>query len=366
MTKIDDYLKLMVDSDASDLFLSTGSPPYLKINGATKMLDAPKFAPGEVQSLAYGIMNERQRAQFELTLESNFAFTVENVGRFRVNAYRQRGEVSLAMRHIRLLIRNFEQLGLPPESAELSMLKRGLVLLVGAAGSGKSTSIAAMIDYRARNADNHILTIEDPIEFLFPQRRSLVDQREVGVDTLSFGDALRNAMRESPDVIMIGEIRDMETAQHAIAYAEAGQLCIATMHSNNANQAIDRIINFFPVAAHKQLLMDLSLNIEGVISHRLVSGIKGSRVLAVEVLRHSAYIAEMIREGRLDQIKPEMQKGNQAGVKTFDQSLFELYKAGRISREETLLNADSRVDLDLKIRLYGKDPAAGAKTQKPI
>lgn len=363
LTKLDTYLKLMVDSDASDLFLSAGSPPYLKVNGTTKMLDAPKFDPGEVKALAYGVMNERQRAQFELALESNFAFTLDNVGRFRANVFRQRGEVSLVLRHIRLLVRNFEQLGLPSESAELAMLKRGLVLLVGAAGSGKSTSLAAMVDYRARNADNHILTVEDPIEFLFSRRRSLVEQREVGVDTLSFGDALRNAMREAPDVIVIGEIRDMETAQHAVAYAEAGHLCLATMHANNANQAIDRIINFFPATAHKQLLMDLSLNIEGVISQRLVNGANGGRLLAVEVLRHSAYIAEMIRLGQLDQLKGELGKGNQQGVRTFDQSLFELYQAGRITHEEALSNADSHVDLELKIRLSGQSPGASAALQ---
>jgi twitching motility protein PilU len=359
MATIDAYLKLMVEREASDLFLSPGSPPYLRIDGATHMLREQKLASGEVKPLVYEIMSEQQRAQFEAELESNFACSVEGLGRFRLNVYHQRGEVAVVARHIKLSIPDFAQLGLPTEVADIVMQKRGLILVVGGAGSGKSTSLAAMVDYRADHADEHVLTIEDPIEYLFPQRRSLIDQREVGIDTLSFGDALRNAMRESPDVIMIGEIRDMETAHHAIAYAEAGHLCLSTMHANNANQAIDRMINFFPENAHRQLLLDLSLNLEGVISQRLVHGMDGKRVLAVEVLRRTAYISEMIREGHLNEIKREMEKGSETGIKTFDQSLFDLYLAGRISREVALENADSRTDLSLRMRLSEHQPSTG-------
>lgn len=365
MAAISAYLKLMVEKGASDLFLSPGSPPYMRIDGAAHMLCEQKLASGEVKPLAYEIMSEQQRTLFEAELESNFACAVEGVGRFRVNVYHTRGEVAVVARHIKLTIPSFADLGLPADVADIVMQKRGLILVVGGAGSGKSTSLAAMVDYRADRADEHVLTIEDPIEYLFPQRRSLIDQREVGIDTLSFGDALRNAMRESPDVIMIGEIRDMETAHHAIAYAEAGHLCLSTMHANNANQAIDRLINFFPESAHRQLLLDLSLNLEGVVSQRLIPAIDGKRVLAVEVMRRTAYISEMIREGHLNEIKREMEKGNEPGIKTFDQSLFALYAAGRISREVALDNADSRTDLSLKMRLSEQQPSGVGTNREP-
>jgi len=358
MAMINAYLKLMVEKGASDLFLSPGSPPYLRIDGTTHMLCEQKLAAGEVKPLVYEIMSEQQRTHFEAELESNFACSIEGLGRFRMNVYHQRGEVAVVAHHIKLPVPNFAQLGLPTEIADIVMQKRGLILVVGGAGSGKSTSLAAMVDYRADHADEHVLTIEDPIEYLFPQHRSLIDQREVGIDTLTFGDALRNAMRESPDVIMIGEIRDMETAHHAIAYAQAGHLCLSTMHANNANQAIDRMLNFFPESAHRQLLLDLSLNLEGVVSQRLVQGLDGKRVLAVEVLRRTAYISEMIREGHLNEMKREMEKGSQEGIKTFDQSLFDLYLAGRISREVAMENADSRTDLSLRMRLSEHQPTA--------
>lgn len=351
MDGIQHYLTLMVDRGASDLFLSAGSPPYLKIDGATRVIEAPALLPGETRALAYSMMSPENQTTFEQKLESNFAFSVDGVGRFRVNVYFQRGDIAMVIRLIREVIPALDTLGLPPETAELAMLKRGLVLIVGSGGSGKSTTLASMINYRANNADDHILTIEDPIEFVFPHHRSLVDQREVGIDTLTYGDALRNAMREAPDVIMIGEIRDMETAHHAIAYAESGHLCLSTMHANNANQAIERILNYFPSIAHKQLLLDLSLHLEAVISQRLIRGLDGKRLVAAELLRKSGYIAEMIRKGNLNEIKHEMELGNQEGSVTFDQSLLRLYKEGKISRDEALHNADSHTDLALLIRL---------------
>jgi twitching motility protein PilU len=301
--------------------------------------------------MAYSIMTDRQRAAFEETMESNLSLSVEGVGRYRVNVYFQRGEVAVVIRLIKSVIPTFAQLGLPAPCANLAMLKRGLALVVGAAGSGKSTSLAAMIGHRSMHADGHILTIEDPIEFLFPHRLSLVDQREVSIDTRSFGDALRNAMREAPDVIMIGEIRDEETAKHAIAYAETGHLCVSTMHANNANQATERIINFFPEQAHRQIYMDLSLNLKGVVSQRLLPATDGKLALATEVLLLTPYVADLIQRGRIDEIKEAMSKGNDVGMHTFDQSLYELYTAGRISLENALRFADSQTDLALRIRL---------------
>lgn len=350
---INGYLTLMAERNASDLFLSAGTPAYLKIDGATKMIDADALSAPEIKALVEEMMTAEQRTTFKVNKEANFALEIKDVARFRVNVYYQRGEVAIAVRLIPSTIPALDALGLPPEIAQLAMIKRGLIIISGAGGSGKSTTMASMVNYRAHHADDHILTIEDPIEFIFPRERSLVDQREVGIDTLSFGDALRNAMRESPDVIMIGEIRDMETAQHAIAYAESGHLCITTMHANNANQVIERILNYFPAEAHKQLLLDLSLHLEAVVSQRLVAslGPDGKRVVALELLLNSSYISEMIRQGRLNEIKHEMEMGNQDGAVTLDDSLFNLYHAGQISRDEALHNADSHTDLALKIRL---------------
>jgi twitching motility protein PilU len=348
---INGYLALMAQREASDLFLSAGSAPYLKIDGATKVMDGVALTASEIKALIDEMMSAEQRAAFKVNKEANFAMAIKDVARFRINVYYQRGEVAIAVRLIPSAIPALETLGLPPEIAQLAMIKRGLIVISGAGGSGKSTTMAAMVNHRAHCADDHILTIEDPIEFVFPRERSLVDQREVGIDTLSFGDAMKNAMRESPDVIMLGEIRDMETAQHAIAYAESGHLCITTMHANNANQVIERILNYFPAEAHKQVLLDLSLHLEAVISQRLVHGLDGKRAVAVELLLNSSYISEMIRQGRLNEIKHEMDMGNQEGAITLDHSLFNLYRAGKISRDEALHNADSHTDLALKIRL---------------
>jgi twitching motility protein PilU len=351
MKQLNTFLTLMKERGASDLFLSAGSAPYLKIDGATRAIDTEKLSAIEVKAMADEMMSLQQQREFQQNLEANFAFTADDVGRYRINVYLQRGEVAIAVRLIHSTIPALAELGLPPEIASLAMHKRGLILIVGAGGSGKSTTMASMINYRATHADDHILTIEDPIEFVFPHLRSLVEQREIGIDTLSFADALRNATRESPDVIMIGEIRDTETAHHAIAYAESGHLCITTMHASNASQAIERLLNYFPPAAHKQLLLDLSLHLVAVISQRLVHGSNGKRVVALEMMMVSGYIAEMIRLGRLSEIKHEVGMGNQGGAITFDQSLFNLYLSGKISRAEALQNADSHTDLALMIRL---------------
>ena len=351
MPDLQKVLQLMIDRGASDVFLTCGATPRVKIEGATHSLNVPILKRGEVRDMAYSIMSERQKAAFDETMEANLSYSFGQAGRFRVNVFLQRGEMGMVIRQIKSQVPSFKQLGLPDQCADFAMTKRGLVLFVGAAGAGKSTSLAAMIAYRAANADGHILTIEDPIEFLFRHSRALVDQREVSVDTRTFGDALRNAMREAPDVIMIGEIRDQETARHAIAYAETGHLCLSTLHASSADQAVDRLVNFFPEPARQQVLMDLSLNLKAVISQRLVPSIDGKVALATEVMASTLQISDMIRQGRANELKEAMSKGSQSGMYTFDQSLFELYKAGRISMEEALRNADSRTDLGLRMRL---------------
>ncbi len=343
-------LRLMAQKEASDLFLTCEAPPHLKIGGETTPLATPPLKGPEVRALVYGILTKQQIADFEVKKEANLSYSLEDAGRFRVNVYYQRGDVAAVIRLIKSRIPTFAELGLPAECAGLAMQKRGLVLLVGAAGSGKSTSLAAMIGHRAASAGGHILTVEDPIEFHFRHARALVNQREVSIDTWSFAEALRNAMREAPDVIVIGEMRDAETARHALSYAETGHLCMSTLHANNANQAIERIINFFPEAAHKQVLMDLSLNLKGVISQRLLPGLDGKLALATEVLLGSPHVSDLIQKGRIGEIKEAMAKSNEQGMRTFDQSLFELHQADRISQEEALRNADSQTDLALKIR----------------
>jgi len=344
-------LRAMVQHGASDLFLSVGAPPSLKIEGLTRPLKSAVLAAGEVRELAYSAMNEQQMRQFEQTLECNLSISAADIGRFRVNVFRQRNDVAMVVRYIKSRIPSFSELGLPPLLEALVMTKRGLVLVVGATGSGKSTTLASMIEYRNTHETGHILTIEDPIEFMYEHRKSIVDQREVGIDTLSFGDALRNAMREAPDVIVIGEIRDRDTMQHALAYAETGHLCLSTLHANNANQALERILNFFPEDAHRQLQMDLSLNLRAVISQRLVKGLSEKLVPAIEILLNTPYVADLIQQGRPDEIKTVMTKSNELGMRTFDQALYDLYMDRRISYDDALLNADSRTDLALRIRL---------------
>lgn len=346
-----DFLKLMAENDASDLFCSVGTPVHIKIGGATSPIDAQPLIPGATREMAYSLMNESQIREFEATREMNLAVSVADIGRFRINVYYQRNEVAMVVRFIKSDIPSLESLGLPPVLKMLIMEKRGLILVAGASGSGKSTTLAAMINYRNENAAGHILCVEDPIEFLHKHKKSVVDQREVGIDTDSFDNALKNAMREAPDVIMIGEILDRKTMQHAITYAETGHLCLSTLHSNNANQAIDRIINFFPEDAKGQLLLDLSLNLQAVISQRLVSAKEGKLVPAIEVMLNTPYISELIHRGSMGEIKAVMGKSTDPGVCTFDQSLFDLYSNGIIRIEEALRNADSATDLKLRIRL---------------
>ncbi|MBT2969210.1 MAG: type IV pili twitching motility protein PilT [gamma proteobacterium symbiont of Ctena orbiculata] len=345
------YLKLMVQKNGSDLFFSTGAAPHLKTEGETRPIGTSPMQPNQVRKLAYGIMNDDQIKEYEATFECNLAISVNQLGRFRVNVYRQRGDSAMVIRYIKGVIPPVEKLNLPIILKDLIMEPRGLVLVVGATGSGKSTTLAAMIEHRNQNATGHILTIEDPIEYLYTHKKSVVDQREVGLDTLSYENALKNAMREAPDVIQIGEVREMRTMQHAIAYAETGHLALSTLHANNANQALDRIINFFPDTAHHQLFMDLSLNLKAVISQRLVKGINGQRLPAVEIMLLTTYISELIQKGDIHGIKEVMEQGTERGMQTFDQSLYKLYKEGKISMEEALSHADSRNNLSLKIRL---------------
>lgn len=349
------YLKLMVQKNGSDLFFSTGAAPHLKAEGRTMPIGDQRLEPGKVRELAYSIMTDEQKNEFESTMECNLAISVGGLGRFRVNVFKQRGDVAMVLRYIKGEIPSIEELQLPEILKQLIMEKRGLILVVGSTGSGKSTTLASMIDHRNASTTGHILTIEDPIEFLHTHKKSVVDQREVGLDTLSFENALHNALREAPDVILIGEIRDAQTMQHATAYAETGHLCLATLHANNANQAIDRIVNFFPDSAHKQLFNDLSLNLKAVVSQRLIPSIDKKRVPAVEILLATSFISELIQKGDIHSIKEAMDHGKGVGMQTFDGALYELYKAGKITVDEALKNADSRNNLSLKIRLSDTD-----------
>ena len=351
------FLNLMVEKAGSDLFFSVGAPVNLKIEGITHPLKMPALRPEQVKQLAYSVMNERQISEFEAKMEMNLSISAENLGRFRVNVFVQRGETGMVIRYIKNKIPPLAALGLPPVLEKLVMRKRGLVLVTGATGSGKSTTLASMLNYRNENATGHILTIEDPLEFLHAHKLSVVDQREVGIDTHSYEEALKNALREAPDVIMIGEIRDRNTMKQAIAYAETGHLCLSTLHANNANQAMERVINFFPEEAHRQLLVDLSLNLAGVVSQRLIPGLHEKLVPAVEVMLNSSYISDLITKGEFSGIKEAMARSTEIGMCTFDQALYQLYTEDRISLDEALHNADSRTDLALRVRL-----AAGAST----
>ena len=346
-----DYLKLMVKYEASDLYFTVGAPVSAKIFGMLKPLEKTTQPSGQVKELAYSLMSEEQIALFEIKPEMNLAHSETGLGRFRVNIFKQRNQVAMVIRHIKTQIPSSEELGLPPILKKIVMQKRGLVLFVGGTGSGKSTSLAALIDYRNANSAGHIITIEDPIEFIHNHKKSIINQREVGLDTDSYEDALINTLRQAPDVILIGEIRDRETMEHAIAFAETGHLTISTLHANNANQALDRIINFFPDDRRSQLLMDLSLNVRAFISQRLIPTLDSKRTVAVEVLLGTPLIQDLILKGEIHTIKEIMEKSTNLGMQTFDQALFKLYKDGLISLEEALRNADSQNNLRLKISL---------------
>jgi twitching motility protein PilU len=345
------YLEIMAQKGASDLFFSVGAPVNIKIKGLIQPLDDQVLVHGTVEKLAFSLISDAQRVEFENNMELNFAHDISGVGRFRINLYRQRGEVSMVIRYIKSSIPTMEELHLPEILKTLVMEARGLVLVVGATGSGKSTTLASMIDYRNAQQSGHILTIEDPIEYLYTHRKAVVDQREIGLDTLSYDNALKNAMREAPDVILIGEIRERATMQHAIAYAETGHLCLSTLHANNANQTIDRIVNFFPENAQRQLLIDLSLNLKAVISQRLLPGVDGSLVPAFEIMLRSAYIAELIEKQKIDELKEAIAASREIGMQTFDQSLYDLYTAGKITEQVVLDHADSKTNISLKINL---------------
>jgi len=351
---ISTYLKFMVDHNASDLFFSAGASVNIKIEGETRAIGDKTLTPSDVRQLAYSIMSDDQVATFESRLELNMAFSVSNLGRFRVNVFRQRGDTAMVIRYIKSKIPSIESLGLPEILKDLIMEQQGLILVVGSTGSGKSTTLASMINYRNENKTGHILTIEDPVEFIHEHKKSVVDQREVGLDTLSLSEALMNALREAPDVIVVGEIRDRETMRHALHYSETGHLCLSTLHANNANQTMERIINFFPDTAHHGLLLDLGQHLRAIISQRLINGIDGKRAPAVEIMLKTPFIAELIEENRVSEIKDAMEQGTLAGMQTFDQSLYKLYKDGKITMDEALRNADSRNNLRLRLRL--EDP----------
>ena len=350
-----DLLRLMLQKNGSDLFITTNFPPAIKIDGKIVPQSNQQLTHTHTSELARVIMSDRQAQEFEATKECNFAISPPGIGRFRANAFIQQGQVGLVLRTIPQKIPTFESLGLPPVLKEITMSKRGLVIFVGGTGTGKTTSLAAMVDYRNEKSFGHIITIEDPIEFVHSHKNCIVTQREVGIDTDSWEPALKNTLRQAPDVILMGEIRDRETMDYAIAFAETGHLCLATLHANSANQAIDRIINFFPDERRHQLLMDLSLNLRALISQRLLPMCdRKGRVPAVEVMLNSPLISDLIFKGEIPGIKDVMKRSSELGMQTFDQSLFDLYEKGMITYEDALRNADSMNDLRLQIKLKSR------------
>jgi twitching motility protein PilU len=349
---INDLLRLMVSRNGSDLFLTADFPPAIKVDGKIAKVSPQPLTGQHTLALARAIMNDKQAAEFEKTKECNFAISPGGVGRFRVNSFIQQGNVGIVMRTIPQTIPTVDSLGLPQVLKDVSMTKRGLVIFVGATGSGKSTSLAAMVDYRNENSHGHIVTIEDPIEFVHPHKNCIVTQREVGIDTEDWAPALKNSLRQAPDVILMGEIRDRDTMDHAIAFAETGHLCMATLHANSSNQALDRIINFFPEERRAQLLMDLSLNLKSLVSQRLLPRQEGKgRIAAVEILLNTPLVADMIFKGEVGEIKELMKRSRELGMQTFDQSLFDLYEGNLVTYEDALRNADSVNDLRLNIKL---------------
>jgi twitching motility protein PilU len=356
-TYLTELLKNMLEKGASDLFITVGSPPALKVNGELVLFNAKPISREQAEEILRSAMNEKQQAEFRDTQECNFALSLDGIGRFRMNTYVQRGSVGLVARHINTEIPTLQSLGLPPILGQLALEKRGLILMVGATGSGKSTSLAALVNHRNEHARGHIITIEDPIEFMHPHKKSLIMQREVGVDTDSWFAALKNTLRQAPDVILIGEIRDRETMEYAITFAETGHLCLATLHSNNSNQALDRIINFFSIDRRPQLLMDLSLNLRGIVSQRLIPNAEGGRTPAIEIMLSSPLVSDLIHKGEVHEIKSIMAKSRDLGMCTFDQALFSLCADGRIVPETALRFADSQNELRLMLKTLVRRPA---------
>ena len=370
--ELQEYFKFMVDTEASDLYLTVARPPMFRIDGKIQPSGDHKFTADELRDVAQSMMNEKQQREFAETMEMNMATSLPGVARFRVNIFQQRGSVGMVIRRIKVEIMSLEEMGLPAILKDISMGKRGLVLVVGATGSGKSTTLAAMIDHRNSTDAGHIITIEDPIEFVHRHKQSIITQREVGFDTHSFQAALKNTLRQAPDVILIGEIRDTETMEAAMTFAETGHLCLGTLHSNNANQAIERIMNFFPIARHAQIYLQLSLNLRSIVAQRLIPTIDGKRAAALEILLDTPRIKELIKRGEVDILKEGMEAGAQEGCQTFDQALFGLYKDEKIALDQALVNADSANNLRLKIKLAGlkvdeepKDAVLEAQKSKP-
>ena len=350
-TTVKQLLMVMVKKDASDIYITADMPPAFRINGIVYPTKQPPLNAVQCEQLANSVMSEKQRAQFAETYEMNLALAYPDLGRFRVNIFRQRGNVGMVIRQIKTQIPTIDELGLPEVFKDVSMSKRGLVIMVGATGSGKSTSLAAMIDWRNSNQAGHIITIEDPIEFVHPHKKCVVTQREVGTDTLEYEAALKNTLRQAPDVILIGEIRDRQTMEHALEFAETGHLCLSTLHANNANQAMERIINFFPQEMHEQVVLNLALNLRAVLSQRLVRTTDGKRTPAIEIMINTPRISDLIMKSDIATIKEAMAEGKQYGMQTFDQHLLQLWKEGRITEEEALRHADAINDLRLKIKM---------------
>jgi len=350
-----DLLKLLKQKNGSDLFITVGFPPAMKIDGKVTPVSKQPLTPENAKALTYCIMNDRQLKEYESTKECNFAIAPPGVGRFRCNSFIQQNHPGLVMRTITTEIPTLDSLGLPEVLKDVCMTKNGLVIMVGGTGTGKSTSLAAMVDYRNENSHGHIVTIEDPIEYVHPHKNCIIMQREVGVDTEDWGIALKNSLRQAPDVILLGEIRDRETMQFGIQFAETGHLALATLHANNANQALDRIINFFPEERKQQLLMDLSSNLRAIVSQRLLKSRSGEgRVAAIEILLNSPLIKDLILKGELHEIKPIMTKSREIGMQTFDQALFDLFEADQITYDDALRYADAQNELRLRIKLEGK------------
>ncbi len=352
-------LMVMVKKDASDLYITSGVPPAYRIKGSVIPLKQPPLNAVQTEQLANSTMTEKQRAIFAEEMEMNLAIAYEGMGRFRVNIFRQRGDVGMVIRKITTDVPTIEQLGLPDVMKDLIMEKRGLILMVGATSSGKSTSMAAMLDHRNRNQQGHIITIEDPVEFVHQHRKCVITQREVGTDTHSFKAALKNTLRQAPDVILVGEIRDRETMEHALEFAETGHLCVGTLHANNANQALERVMNFFPEETHAQIRLNLAMNMKAIISQRLVKTVDGGRTAAIEILINTPRIADLIEKWEMGEIKEAMERSGNYGMQTFDQHLLRLWREGFISEEDALVNADAINDLRLKIKMAKLEASDG-------
>ena len=369
---VNDLLRLMVSRSGSDLFLTADFPPAIKVDGKVTKVSPQPLTGQHTLALVRAVMNDKQAAEFERTKECNFAIAPQGSGRFRCNAFVQQGQVGLVMRTIPKELPTIDGLGLPRILKDLSMSKRGLLIMVGATGSGKSTTLAALVDHRNEHSFGHIITLEDPVEFVHPHKNCIVTQREVGIDTDGWDIALKNTLRQAPDVILMGEVRDRETMEHAVAFAETGHLCMATLHANSANQALDRIINFFPDEKRQQLLMDLSLNLRALVSQRLMPRQEGrGRIAAVEIMLNTPLVSDLIFKGEVSEIKELMKRSREQGMQTFDQALFDLYESFQITYEDALRNADSVNDLRLQIKLHSKrarnpDLAAGTEHMRVV